>query len=454
MIRTKRAAYVLAALFLSAIGCATVRELRPAAPGEGTARTFPVPYDEAFKAAENVLQEMGLSIERADKDRGLILGKGTPRRLAKNFEGVAKAASKLAGGVIIFRVDFSRTEHGETKVQIVAKKENLLLSGDPDLVERDFIDGLREPLANYAERKTQAARPAERPSATVPVEPSESRPPRPSLSVQIPEEPGSKWAVIVGIGEYYHPQIPKLKYARKDAQAVYDYLVDSRGGGFSREKVRLLLDEKASKVNILSSLGTFLARSPLKNDTVFIFYAGHGAPETDYTRREADGFSKYLVPYDANPDDLYATAIPMSEIQTIFERIESDRLIFVADACYSGASGGRTFSSLKRARDIRITDTFMSALAQGRGRVIITAADANEVSLELDELGHGIFTYYLLEGLHGKADANRDGAVSIREAYDYLFDKVVRHSKQVGGNQHPVWKGDTVGQILFGLPAR
>ena len=202
-------------------------------------------------------------------------------------------------------------------------------------------------------------------------------------------------------------------------------------------------------MNILSALGTFLARRAAKDDMIFIFYAGHGAPETDYTRREPDGFSKYLVPYDSDADDLYATAIPMTEIQTIFERIESDRLIFVVDACYSGASGGRTFSLLKGARAARITGDFVEKLAQGKGRLILTASEANEVSLELGELKHGLFTYYLLEALQGKGDANQDGRVSIRELYDYVHDKVSRHSKQVGGSQHPILRGETSGQILL-----
>jgi len=259
-----------------------------------------------------------------------------------------------------------------------------------------------------------------------------------------------KWAVVVGIGKYQDSNVSELKYTRNDAQGIYDYLIDPRGGGFPKDNVRLLIDDQATRVNILSALGTFLARNALKNDKVFIFYAGHGAPEADYTRKESDGFSKYLVPYDANANDLYATGIPMAEIRTIFERVESDQLIFVADACYSGASGGRTFSAVKGARAIRITGDFVENLApKGSGRVILAASDVNEVSLELPELKHGIFTYYLLEGLRGAADVNKDGKISVQEAYDYLSEKVSRHSKQAGGNQHPIWKGEIKGTIFF-----
>jgi uncharacterized caspase-like protein len=80
--------------------------------------------------------------------------------------------------------------------------------------------------------------------------------------------------------------------------------------------------------------------------------------------------------------------------------------------------------------------------------VIITASDANEVSVERDELKHGVFTYYLLEGLRGKADLDKDGVITVDEVYRYVSMKV---PQATGQNQHPVKKGETTGQIILGL---
>ena len=55
-----------------------------------------------------------------------------------------------------------------------------------------------------------------------------------------------------------------------------------------------------------------------------------------------------------------------------------------------------------------------------KGRAIITASRPSEVSIELPELGHGIFTYYLVNGLKGAADLNRDGIISLQELYEYV----------------------------------
>jgi len=213
-------------------------------------------------------------------------------------------------------------------------------------------------------------------------------------------------------------------------------------------------ERKPTLRNIRWALGTFLARSARKDDTVVIFFAGHGAPETDLRGAERDGLAKYLIPVDADPDDLYATALPMDEIKTIFERIEAERVVAFLDACYSGAAGGRTFASLKT-RATTVDDLFLERLTRSKGRAIITASRPTEVSIELTELGHGIFTYYLVQGLQGAADGNRDGIVSLQELYEYVEQQVSQKSRAVGGNQHPVMKGEMEGVLpLVRVPSR
>jgi len=85
-----------------------------------------------------------------------------------------------------------------------------------------------------------------------------------------------------------------------------------------------------------------------KEDTLFIFFAGHGAPEDDPASPDQDKIRKYLLPYDAEIEDLYTTAIAMDEIAEIFGRIQADRIVFMVDSCYSGAGGGRTILARKR----------------------------------------------------------------------------------------------------------
>ena len=262
-----------------------------------------------------------------------------------------------------------------------------------------------------------------------------------------PPPPSTQWAVIIGVGGYESTAVPKLRYPVADADAVYQTLIAS--GGFKKENILLLTDKTERKPtlrNIKWALGTFLARSAHKNDLVVIYFAGHGASEVDQRGVERDGLSKYLVPVDADPDDLYSTALPMDEMQNVLARIEAERVTVFLDACYSGAAGGRTFASTKT-RTVNVDDIFLERLTRSKGRAIVTASRPSELSVELPELGHGIFTYYLVRGLQGYADLNRDGIVSLQELYEYLTQEVSRKSRAVGGNQHPMLKGELEGAL-------
>jgi hypothetical protein len=261
-----------------------------------------------------------------------------------------------------------------------------------------------------------------------------------------PPPPSTQWAVVIGVGGYESSAVPRLRYAVADADAVYQTLITA---GFKKENILLLTDKTERKPtlrNIKWALGTFLARSAHKDDLVMIYFAGHGASEVDQRGVERDGLSKYLVPVDADPDDLYSTALPMDEMQNVLARIEAERVTVFLDACYSGAAGGRTFASAKT-RTVNVDDIFLDRLTRSKGRAIVTASRPSELSIELAELGHGIFTYYLVRGLQGYADNNRDGIVSLQELYEYLAQEVSRKSRQVGGNQHPMLKGELEGVL-------
>jgi len=235
-----------------------------------------------------------------------------------------------------------------------------------------------------------------------------------------------------------------LKYAVSDAGLFYDHLV--KRNQIPAENVVLLLNQEATLMKIRRALGTDLKTKAGKDDMVVIYFAGHGATERDAQSPDGDGLEKYLLPYDADLRDLYATALPMDELSKIFNRIRSERLIFIADACYSGASGGRTIGM--GGMRASISEAFIDRIAGGKGRVIMTASGANEVSAEKDELRHGVFTYYLIEGLAGAADIDKDGTVTVDEAYHYVSRQVPAATAQ---EQHPVKKGTVEGRLILSI---
>jgi uncharacterized caspase-like protein len=254
------------------------------------------------------------------------------------------------------------------------------------------------------------------------------------------------WAVIVGISTYDNSGIPPARHAVADAEAIYEALVSA---GLEPDNVVLLTDRtdrKPTLRNILWALGTFLARVARKDDTVVIYFAGHGGVEADPRGLERDGLSKYLVPRDADPEDLYSTALPMDRLHTVFSRLEAEHVIVFLDASYSGAADDRTFGAKMVPRGA-VDTLFLERLTRTKGRAIVAASRPGEVAVALGELGHGLFTHYLLEGLGGAADADGDGTVSLQELYEYVAPRVTRKARSVGARQHPTMNGELDGTM-------
>jgi len=241
-----------------------------------------------------------------------------------------------------------------------------------------------------------------------------------------------RWAVVIGISDYKYDTrwdrrkgIPDLQFADRDAKAFAEFLMSPQGAAFQPDHVLLLTNKKATVNEVRNAIGGFLAKS-LENDLVIIFYAGHGVPDPENPE------NLYLACYDTVPGKYYGTAFPMWGIDDALRRtIHSKRVFVFADACHSaGIGGARGKSASKKFNE------YMDRLAGSKeGVTKITASRADELSLEKDYLGggHGVFTYYLLEALRGEADNNKDGFVTMAEAYDYLYDKVrseTRHSQK------------------------
>lgn len=263
-----------------------------------------------------------------------------------------------------------------------------------------------------------------------------------TLSLQLAKKKMEIWAAVIGIGKY--KSVPSLKYAANDAREFHRYLVERLQ--VPKDHIWLLLDEEATLDNLRRTLGTQLRRRAGKDDMVIIYLASHGSTERDADSLDGDGLEKYILPHNADPKDLYASALPMNEVSQIFRRISSERIVLIADTCYSGATGGRTIRVAGERASV--SGSFLDRLSRGKGRLILTASEANEVSIEKDELKHGVFTYYLLEGLKGEADYDGDGVITLDEIYRYVSTKV---PQATGQDQHPVKKGEMTGQIILGV---
>jgi len=238
-----------------------------------------------------------------------------------------------------------------------------------------------------------------------------------------------QWAVVIGISEYSNPLIKNLSYADRDARDFAEFLKTPAGGGFEPERMKILLNKDATLQNVKQALYNFL-RQTIDKDLVIIYFAGHGAPEP------ANPNNNYLLTYDSDPNSLETTAFPMWDVNTALTRyIPSKRVIVFSDACHSGGISSDLATRGVSLSGTNLINQYLSDLSKSKeGTIVFTASQAGEVSQELDKFGHGVFTYYLLQGMKGDADINNDYTVTIGELMDYVEANVMRQTK---GNQHP-----------------
>jgi uncharacterized caspase-like protein/tetratricopeptide (TPR) repeat protein len=240
------------------------------------------------------------------------------------------------------------------------------------------------------------------------------------------------WGVVVGVSRYKNGdqttkegQIPNLKNAGDDAQAVYDFLRSPNGGNFKDVSegghLVLLKDENATKANVERELARLKQARP--NDYFVLYIAAHGAlvPQVNAQGR-ANEEVPYFVLYDSELGNMANTAIRMETFRRVVSEVPAKKGLVLSDTCHSAGVQlqGRGLNTTIRANAKYLEE--MSKIPSGVG--FLSAADQTELSYELDSLNAGVFTYSLLEGLRGNADINNDGMVNFKELKDYVSDKV------------------------------
>lgn len=216
-----------------------------------------------------------------------------------------------------------------------------------------------------------------------------------------------KWALVVGISRFADPTI-SLNFASKDAQDFANFL--TKEARFAPDHVRVLLDEEATRENILAELGDkWLPRVAQPEDLVVIYISSHGSPSTV----DVEGLN-YLVAHNTNKNSLYATGIPIQELARIIkQRVHAQRVMVILDACHSGAA--------KTAEKglIRKGNYDADEVMNGTGQLVICSSGPSEVSWEGKNYQNGVFTKHLIDSLKLRGEYTRLG-----EAYTHLKGQV------------------------------
>ena len=242
-------------------------------------------------------------------------------------------------------------------------------------------------------------------------------------------------AIIIGIQNY--KRVPKADFANADARDFFEYAV--RGLGINPAHTKLLVDEDADDVNIVKAFKNWLPLHVTKNKTdVYVFYSGHGLPSTD-------GKSLYLLPYGVDKDLLARTAVGQEEVVAALVAAAPKSVTMFIDACYSG----QTRSGEQLLASARPFVLKMDEIAYPSNFTVISASSQDQISSSSPELKHGIFSFYLMKGMEGQADGNKDGTITAGEMQAYLSDKVSRQAMGMNRQQDTQLVGDAA-RVLVG----
>jgi uncharacterized caspase-like protein len=201
----------------------------------------------------------------------------------------------------------------------------------------------------------------------------------------------------------------------------------------------MLVDDEADEVNVVKAFENWLPIQVNRDKTdVYVFFSGHGLPAPD-------GKSLYFLPHGVDKDLLSRTAVAQNEVIAAISGAKPRSVTMFIDACYSGQTRGGD-ALVANAKPLALKS---DASNYPSNFTVITASANDQISSSSPELKHGIFSFYLMKGMEGEADANQDGKITVGEMQDYLSDKVSRQAMTLNRKQSPQLVGDS-SRVLVG----
>lgn len=244
------------------------------------------------------------------------------------------------------------------------------------------------------------------------------------------------WLFLVGVNKYEDEQLTSLQYPALDCQGLSEAL-NMATQQFPEKEVITCNDfttELPSLLTVRTSLEqvTFRAKA---EDTILFYFSGHGILQENSSQ-------PYLCLRDTQIDDLINTSLPLSELLQILNNCKARQQLVWLDACHSG---GMTLRGALNPTQ-QMVQVLQNAAAASKGFYALLSCDTNQQSWEFPELGHGVFTYYLMRGLGGEA-ADTQGIITADGLYRYVYHQTLQYIDKTNQqlrliNQQRRGKGD------------
>ena len=237
-------------------------------------------------------------------------------------------------------------------------------------------------------------------------------------------------ALLMGINDYAWDKVPPLKGCENDVRGVRDLLRSNFG--FQEHGIRMLLSREATVARIKEEFVEFLVKGTRPGDWAVFYYGGHGTQARDYEKDEEDGKDEIFLGADSQES---GPVLKDDDLWALLKQLPGRTKLVLLDCAHSDGDGV-------------LPET-----------ILLTSCQPEQVAMDMafpTSAGatshHGVFTYYLLEGLRGPADADGSGKINTQEAYAYVCGAL----KREGYQQEPALycPKDLEKALLFGANQR
>jgi len=269
------------------------------------------------------------------------------------------------------------------------------------------------------------------------------------------------WILLVGLNRYQDKNLHSLRYAASDCQKLKEALLAATKL-FPEKEIITHHDfsEQSPCLQVVHKSFQHITESAKEGDTVLFYFSGHGflEPKSQQT---------VLCLCDTDKNDLLNTGFQLQELLNILSNCKATKQLVWLDCCHSGniRLSGSKGETPENDPTPKIMELLRQRTAKSKGFYAMLSCDMGQYSWEFPDLGHGVFTYYLMRGLRGEA-ANSSGIIDADNLYRYIYDRtleyiekaneqvrLVNRQKQVRGevNLLPEYSQQTPKRIVEGV---
>ncbi len=234
------------------------------------------------------------------------------------------------------------------------------------------------------------------------------------------------WAVVVGVADYNH--IKSLSYTDDDAYKFAMFLKSPEGGALPDDQITVLIDEDATKKNILKAMDNLYQKAD-ENDVIIFYFSGHGSDDSFLAHDYNSGSGKIFH----------------SVVRDKLNNSKAKNKICLADACHSGGME----ENYRTSEAVNTINNYYDAWKTSKGGIaLMMSSKVEETSIEFRGIRQGVFSYYLIKGLKGEADKNNNLVITIRELYYYIEKNVKDYTNN---RQNPILFGEFDNNMPVGV---